>query len=310
VTIKRTDTRKISKNINIEAVWASVDLDEHTKAAEVKLISVHDNVVNLQVDGWRHLLFVAGPNLEAGPASIALEEPDFSYFKNSIAKIKRITYRDGCLLITDRTSETPGHEFIRLTWRNSVRKSFSLHILKPPNQQLIKKALHDYKLMLAAAEPVHSAGILLGLSGGEKYFREQISENFPSLVEALLQDNRHEFKRYAKNLIGLGRGLTPTGDDLMHGLLIAYRYFFNSDGPDESVKIDLHTLAGNTNLFGRHMIETGSKGLTPDVFNMFLKTLVEGKADRSLITRIGGIGSSSGYDTTIAIIKSVEMIFV
>jgi hypothetical protein len=310
VTTKKADTPKSTGVINLEAVWASVDLDEHTKPAKIKLLSVHDKVVNFQVDGWKHLLFVAGPNLEAGPASVTLYESDFIFFKRIIAKIKSGTYQKGYLLINNQASETADDENIRLNWRNSFRKSFSLDASKQLNRQLIKQALHDYKLMLADSNSVGSAGILLGLPGGEEYFREQIFENFPPLVEALLQGNRHEFKRCAGRLIGLGRGLTPTGDDLLHGLLLAYRIFINPGGPDESVKADLDTLAVNTNLFGRHMIETGSRGLTPEVFNMFLKTLVEGKADRSLITRIGGIGSNSGYDTAIAIIKIVEMFFV
>jgi hypothetical protein len=310
VTIKRADTPESTGGIILEAVCAAADLDEQTKPAEVKLLSVHDKVINLQVDGWEHLLFIAGPMLEAGPASVILDESDFTYFKDSITKIKSGSYRQGYLLITDRVSGTNGDAIIRLNWQNSVRNIFSIHVSKQPDRQLIKQALHDYKLMLAEIEDVGSAGILLGLPGGEKYFREKIYESFPLLGEALLQGNRHQFNSCAGQIIGLGRGLTPTGDDLMHGLLLAYRYFFNSDGPDESVKIVLDALASNTNLFGRHMIETGFRGLTPKVFNIFLKTFIEGKADHSLIKRIGGIGSSSGYDIAIAIMVSLEIMFV
>ncbi len=296
--------------INLEATWAAVDLDEHTRPAKVKLLSVHDNVVNLQVDGWKHLLFVAGPDLEAGPAAVSLPEPDFAYFKNCIVKTECGRYQCGVLSVTAMTGESSTCQGLELKWRKSSRKSFAPLFIREPNRLNAKKALHDYRRLLAEIEPSGAAGVLLGLPGSEDYFRQYIAENFPPLVEALLQNNRHEFNRYAGNIIGLGRGLTPTGDDLLHGLLITYCYMVNQNGPGKTVKYDLDVLAENTNLFGRHMIETGSRGLTPEVFKIFLKTIAEGKADHSLISRIGAIGSSSGYDIAIAILVSLNKVFV
>jgi len=310
VTKIKADILKSTEIVNLEAGWAAVDLDEHTRPAEVQLLSLHNNVVNLQVDGWKHLLFIAGPNLEAGPATICLGEDDFALFKDYIAIKKGGFYQCSTLSINSSIDKNSINKRLELNWRKSSRKSFAPLFLGKPNRLTVKKTLHDYRCLLTDIKTVGSTGVLLKLPGGEDYFRRQIVENFPSLVEALLHNNRNKFKRYAKKIIGLGRGLTPAGDDLLHGLLITYRCFVNRDGLREPVKHDLHILAENTNLFGRHMIETGLKGLTPEVFNIFLNTIFEGKADRSLLKRIGAIGSSSGYDIAIAMIVSLNKIFV
>lgn len=296
--------------INLEVTWAAADLDEHSRPAMVKLLSVHEKVVNLQVDGWKHLLFVAGPKLEAGPATVSLPEHDFAFFKDYIAKSESGRYQCGVLSITAMADESSIYKSLELSWLKSNRKSFAPFFIRGTNRHTVKKALRDYRSLLAEVKSAGAAGALLDLPGGEDYFRQQIAENFPPLVEALLQNNRQNFNLHAKKLVGLGRGLTPTGDDLLHGLLITYCYMVNQAGPGETVKYDLDILAENTNLFGRHMIETGFRGLTPDIFNIFLKTIVEGKADHCLINRIGAIGSTSGYDIAFAIMVSLNMMFV
>jgi hypothetical protein len=216
------DPSKNVKSIVIKAIWAASDLDDHTSPAEVKLLSVHDNVVNLQVDGWKHLLFVAGPNLEAGPATVNLSGPDFAFFKDCIAKSKGGRYQCGALSVNGLTDKKSLNKNLELNWRKSIRKSFATLFTGEPDWLNVKKALQDYRCLLAEVKFVGAAGALLGLPGGEDYFRDHIIEYFPPLVEALLQNNRHKFALCAKNLVGLGRGLTPTGDDLLHGLLIAY----------------------------------------------------------------------------------------
>jgi hypothetical protein len=304
------DTSKNLKSSVIQAIWAASDLDEHTSPAEVKLLSVHDNVVNLQVEGWKHLLFIAGPNLEAGPAAVSLSGPDFIFFKDCIVKAVSVQYQYGLLSINTTIGQNCISKSLKISWQKISRKSFALSFIGEPKRFTVKKALHDYRCLLAKVKSVGSAGVLLGLPGGEDYFRDQIIEYFPSLVEALLQNNRNKFRLCAGNLIGLGRGLTPTGDDLLHGLLITYRCTENRDGLREPVKNDLDILADNTNLFGRHMIETGLRGLTPEIFNNFLMSIVEGKAEQSLVNRIGSIGSSSGFDIAIAIMFSLNKVFV
>ena len=308
--INNPDISKGAKNINLEVTWVAADLDEHTRPAKVRLLSFYENVVNLQVDGWKHLLFVAGPNLEAGPATVSLPEPDFAFFKDYVAKSEGGRYQCGILSITAMAGESSIYKGLELSWLKSNRKSFAPFFIKETNRHAVKKALLDYRSLLAKVKSPGAAGALLGLPGGEDYFRLQIAENFPPLVEALLQNNRQNFNLHAKKLVGLGRGLTPTGDDLLHGLLITYCYLVNQAGPGEIIKYDLDILAENTNLFGRHMIETGFRGLTPEVFNVFLKTIIAGEADHSLINRIGAIGSSSGYDIAFAIMVSLKKMFV
>lgn len=310
IPIYNPDISKYKGINSFKAIWAAVDLDEHTRPAKVKLLSVHDNVINLQVDGWKHLLFVVRPVLEAGPATIALQDSDFIFFKKRIVKSKVGEYKRGCLSVTEMTAGSNLNIILELKWQEGVRKSFVPLFLRDCDRALIRKALREYCDMLRGIKLPGSSAVLLGLPGGETYFRNLIAENFPPLVEALLSCSQDSFLNYSNELVGMGRGLTPTGDDLLHGALITVYSFTGNISFIESTRSAFEPVTLKTNLFGRHMLEMGLTGLTPDIFRYFLKTVAQGEPDINLIKRIGTIGSSSGYDTVIAMIFSLNKLFV
>lgn len=241
------------------------------------------------------MLLIAGTSLEAGPATIALEDDDFVFFSHYLAKHKGGLFTQNCLFIAY------GSERLTLNWREGAAKTFSPVYFKTWDSSLITKSLEEYRLMLAKIQLPSSASVLMEMQGGDDYFRQLIFKSYPLLVEAFLNHNRQALIKNSRNLIGMGRGLTPTGDDLLHGALVAYHYLDGDKAFLETVKDDLDAAAAKTNIFGRHVLEIGYKGLTPEIFSTLLSTVIRGKADQKLLKRISAVGSSSGLDIAIAI---------
>ncbi|MBW6462558.1 MAG: DUF2877 domain-containing protein [Firmicutes bacterium] len=201
-------------------------------------------------------------------------------------------------------------ETVSINWRKSENRSFSPIMFNNPERVLINKSLSFYKNILAEIHLPTAAAVLLGLPGGESYFRHEIADNFPLLADALLHQDKQAFIEYSHKIAGMGRGLTPTGDDLLHGALIASHYFADNLNFIESVKKDFLTTSLKTNIFGRHMIEIGLKGLTPEIFKNFLISIALGQPDRAIYKSISLIGSSSGLDVIIAMIYISNELFV
>jgi len=219
-----------------------------------------------------------------------------------MGKINHGLYKKGSLLISNED------ELFRVNWRRSISKDFSpVHFLKT-DKVLIRNSLNKYKALLSDLELSSSATVLLGLQGGEDYFRQQIAHNFPQLVVSLLNHDKEAFIEQSSELVGLGRGLTPTGDDMLYGLIVAFHYFVNELAYMDAVKSDFEAVMASTNIFGRHILEIGFRGLTPEVYSLLLRTIACGEADGKLLNRIISLGSSSGLDIVIAMFCFLDII--
>ncbi len=227
---------------------------------------------------------------------IALDRADFVFFRNSLDKCRKGLFQKNYLKICSES------ETVSINWRKSDHKSFSPILFNNPERALINKSLLYYNDILAEIQLPTAAAVLLGLPGGESYFRHEIADNFPLLADALLQQDKQAFTDYSRRVAGMGRGLTPTGDDLLHGAIIASYYFADNISFIESTRKDFHTASLKTNIFGKHMIEIGLRGLTPEVCRKFLISIALGKPDRGIFKDISVIGSSSGFDVIIAMI--------
>ncbi len=275
-------------------VWYAADLDHYRKDSSFELFSVSRKFISLQVETWKHLLIIAESSLEAGPATIALAGPDFNMLKSFLIRGKRGLLKKNSLLIEHED------DLCKMDWRRGVQKFFfPVHFFKA-DRLLISKSLKQYRGFLAEKELSSPAAVLLGLQGGEDYFRKEIDQSYPLVVESLLSQNKEAFITCSRRMVGLGRGLTPTGDDMLHGALVAFHYFINGTAFMKAVKNEFTAVTQKTNIFGRHALEMGFRGLTPEIFGMFLRTIARGEADSRLLKRIISLGSSSGVDITIA----------
>lgn len=243
---------------------------------------------------------IAGPELEKGPCTVGLNNSEFIKLKKAVALTGcgwfdpfsiALSFSEGRYLINWREGKKYCFAPVRINDLDYARLA--------ENAGSCRRILQDINIPTASA-------VLLGLPGGDDYFRDKILSSFPPLVEALLTGLEQEFVASCRKIIGMGRGSTPTGDDLVHGALVAYHCFNYDLLFLDKIFAGFNKAAAKTNPMGRHMLETGRMGLTPEVFQKFILALACSRAEPASLQRMQNIGSSTGYDLMIGLLYFVS----
>jgi len=280
----------------IQAVWHADDLKRYKNEYYFQTLSFHDHVINLWVASWKHLLLIADPFLEQGPSMICLSNTDFKLLKQYRLGVIRGSFNQDYLEL--RTE----NQVIELQWRESKPVNFTSPSYDNIDTSSLKSAVFFYKNILSKEQLQSPAAVLFNFPGGDSLFRQEINKYFPLLIEALLHNRGQQFLYLCRKIIGMGHGLTPTGDDLIHGALLACHSFNYSETFKEYPGAELSQLAAKTNYFGRHMLEMGILGLTPRAVKIFIDSIADGRPSVDVLARVTAIGSSSGYEIVMAIL--------
>jgi hypothetical protein len=290
--------RALSKKGVIKAQWYAADLNEYCERRELSILSTHDKVINFEVEGWPHLLIVADQSLEKGPATIGIGSTEFQALSKMTGSITTGSYEPGILTVhSNNRGKT-----IAVNWRDGKSISFAAYFAAPFDHFKASVAVDYYFHLLKIIDIPTASAVLLGRPGGEEYFRQQIQKHIPPLIKSLIKQKGQDFLQNCRNIIGMGRGLTPTGDDLIHGALIANHCFSLDKNFIRQIDNDFSRQAANTNKYGRHMLEVGKKGLTPLALKGFFETIAEGSPSPEALERLTAIGSGTGFDLAVAAI--------
>ncbi|MFO7952152.1 MAG: DUF2877 domain-containing protein [Bacillota bacterium] len=287
------------RTVDLDVGWFAADLQNYKQESKMHLLSIHDHVLNFRVDGWSHLLMIAGPVLEKGPATIGLKEDEFRKLRGFVLKAESGWFEPEKIFFYGSKSS------LRLSWHRGEKISFAPFKLSALDLKLIEKSANAYRDMLGKSGFPTPSAVLLGLPGGESYFRQKLHHNFPGLVEFLINRRRTDFLSSCAEISGLGRGASPTGDDLIHGVLVAFHYFVFDRHFTESMAEDFLKMAEGTTLMGRHMLETGRRGLTSEALRQFIQALARGKATPTSLYRVLKTGSQTGHDLAAAVLYFV-----
>ncbi len=289
------------ENKRLEAAWCAADLDCYRESRPVALYSVHEQVVNYTVPGRLPLLILAGPEIEKGPATIGLARDEFLVLREAAGKWPAGYFNSRTLALGNNG------EGLEVSLQRGEKYSFSVTAPRCLDTDQLCYAVNRYtamyKAILRKEVSFASGAALLGLPGGDDYFRQEIAGHFPRVVNALLTKNANLFISSCQKLIGMGRGATPEGDDLIHGALGAYHYLVNDLAFLDKIAGALRKTMINTNVMGRHMLESGLRGLIADPLHHFLESLVKGRPDKASLKKVLAIGSSSGHSLAMAIVR-------
>lgn len=280
----------------LEALWYSADLEKYRSKNEFTVLSIHEHVINLEVRTWPHLLIVADPSVEKGPATIGLSKSDFSIFVNTLNYMEHGWHSPSGIVISNRGSATA----IKRNKNKSL--SFSPVRFKSLDNKKIDFSTETYLDILRKKNPGTASAVLLGSAGSDKYFREEIGKTFPELISSLLDLKENSFLSSCRKLIGLGRGFSPTGDDLICGALLAFHHFSFNEPFIDSVTKSFCRAGIKTAVMGKHMLEIGIRGLTPEIIKLFLISIKEGTPDPMILERLLRVGASTGMDIATAIL--------
>ena len=295
------DKEQPAANITLAATWAAADLEPYRGCYSLKLLSIQEHVANFQVAGWPHLFFIGDLQLARGPASIGLNTADFKQFTSLLQLSNRSRLQDGRAIF-----ESPESTII-IDRRGGVEKTFTPVFSTFMNMLKVRSALSFYTANMKDLVIASPSAVLLDCPGGEDFYRQAIAENFPPIIKALLNQNRQELIKYCRNICGMGHGLTPTGDDLIHAAFVVANLFGKKSKVFmNSLRPEVEAFSAQTGLFGRHMIEIGRQGLTPEPFLNYLEALGEGFETPEILNDMIRIGSATGFDLAIGMTVTLK----
>lgn len=193
-----------------------------------------------------------------------------------------------------RSSSSP------LTYRNrrdlcpvtEVVRSFSCH-LRGLNR-LLPELLTGGKLSFSMAEDA------VGMDASE---RGLLSLGGPLLHKAQEWIRGADFSPslFVPGLMGLGPGLTPSGDDILGGILIALHGLGRGDQAGVLWDV-IDREAHRTNRISQAHLYAAAQGMGADVLHGWIQAL-QGEADRQtlygLCERLGRVGHTSGWDAAL-----------
>lgn len=276
----------------VQANWVAADLLEK-EPASLELLSIHEHVANFAAEGWPHLLIVGDDQVYPGPCSVALSTQDFGALRQHLKTNPRGLFADGRVSFPDTA---PGFvvNFNHGVLDFSVPDGLSWDPVRlRPALEFVRASLKEY------AQVSWCVSLLNDEPYSDNVFGREFAEHVPKLVRAITFGQASDFQRAIKALIGLGPGSTPSGDDLIHGVLLMYHYACKAQGvavqpydipPEERQR---------TTFLGGHMLYLGIRGLTPKPVRDFLTRIFMGTVDTNTIRNLGRIGASTGWDIGI-----------
>ena len=115
-------------------------------------------------------------------------------------------------------------------------------------------------------------------------------------------------------LIGLGPGLTPSGDDIIYGMMAAFRFLKRSMREETASRLDsafrqlTEKSAGRTTLVSSNMLRAGSMGRFIGYVLNTTTSIASGSKEeiKESLNALMTVGSSSGSDMAVGIVKGIE----
>lgn len=132
------------------------------------------------------------------------------------------------------------------------------------------------------------------------------SEGMDALYSALRHQDAETLAHAAERLVGFGQGLTPSGDDVLAGMLIAHHLVRPTAGLAVS-DIVKEVAVGRTTRISIAYLEAASQGNAGEAWHAFARTL-EGTHDgmRTATRRIMAFGETSGADMLTGFVLAAE----
>lgn len=249
-----------------------------------QILSLFDHSFNIAFE--EELLNVASSRLDCSSFGLTLPETDFEDLRISV-------------LIGDRVKRDAN----RLMIYSSLGGVFEI--------VLSKEKLIDLKIAPVQADATLIATIIKTLA--EFPIREKTglhidphTQNFlDTLTVPFLPQS--EFETSANFLIGRGRGLTPSGDDILLGYLMTFKLF---DLPIHSELLQSNTLVTKTTIVSANYLRMLDLDIISESFKRFNKAILYRNIQhlRLSISRITEIGATSGFDTLLGVKLALKRI--
>jgi hypothetical protein len=260
--------------------------------------SLFDRTINIQCLEDGELYTIANSEMDNGPNTLVIDITSFNGLNLTVSDY--VYVENKILHVGEKLAVTVDH----------VKKWEGVLPNYPNNEELLKKNLEKMKLYLethgkcGGMKPIENSGNIF-----EAELTKLLSERSQRLMDEFLNNRMSHALKCAVGLIGLGPGLTPSGDDFLVGFITAINL---KNSPGYSYKV-----------FGQHVVNL-AKPLTNEISYMALKKASIGRVRESIICLVDSlikpneqdliqaleqvlnIGSSSGTDIAYGLVCGME----
>ncbi|MDY0235902.1 MAG: DUF2877 domain-containing protein [Gudongella sp.] len=135
---------------------------------------------------------------------------------------------------------------------------------------------------------------------------EELSKRIEIFYKSLLANSLN--KEHVKNLIGLGIGLTPSGDDFLTGFLASIYKFEKNNEIHSRISQFVYPLLYSTTDISAAMLKAAIEGKYRETLHGFIHSFLESDNDSFIksFKNMLSIGSSSGTDLSIGVVLALQ----
>ena len=260
--------------------------------------STFNRTYNIQCLEDGELYTIACNELDNGPNTLVVDLPTF---KNMDINVNDgVLATNGCLSIANKMFITVDQAQI---WRGDLPTY-------PVNTNCLKnnvQIMRQYIEIHGKSGGIKSKGIYE--NSFEREMAKMIKERTDLLLNELLSERFRSAIPHAISLIGLGPGLTPSGDDFLVGLFITFHMKGSPLSPERWLCEEIEKAAKTaTNDISYMAIKKASAGqVRESVVDLVAALLVENEENVfSALRKVLAIGSSSGTDIALGILYGLE----
>lgn len=222
---------------------------------------------------------------------------------------ERVSFKEGNLLIGSA---------VQLILSDATKwEGMKIEELPPIEKTIQMGALREIKIQMARFRRETGFSVLLEALGWEDSKESQSLNIYQRALQAILLlrrgvwcDDYKQMVEAQKNLVGLGVGLTPSGDDFLTGfwttlLMLSERRY------TKAVKHtigELSNLSKRTTLYGWSELWALQKGFCSEPLCTAIKTLRYRKSQSQALGRLAVLGGTTGLDTLLGIAEALQFI--
>jgi len=265
------------------------------KNVQVNIHSIFDKVVNIQ-SSTGTLYTISNNKTDNAPYTLKIDY-DGSF--------KDIVFEDQNII---KTKENLFIGNVEIDLSSAQLWNVEREKIESFSTEDIKKNINIFNMMIQS----------MGSSGGCKYYYLKnflgIKNNSNNLIERELSKKINDFYMKIKQdnikeedirgLIGLGMGLTPSGDDFLTGFMAAITIFKKNDDLFHKIKDFIPLDTKSTTDVSRAMLKAATQEKYREYLNDFIYSSLYNNSDEYLksFKNLLTIGSSSGTDMSIGVV--------
>ncbi len=237
-----------------------------------------------------NIVLICDASKKSVPFGISVE--NYPVFRDAINGAETAYINNGTLSLGGAMIETDGN------CENAV-----CLIPSPPSNEAIAKAVE----MLLQRKDTGFCRILADTEPSDPYAKK--AKTLANEVFCALSENNEErLHASAGKLIGLGGGLTPSGDDLICGALYALSYCGTTKKYASMLAKAATAAQNNTNIISRRYIQSAAKGEYFGLVADFINALCGNGGTEEALDALLAVGSSSGGDIAAGILLAYRSI--